>query len=167
MTIEVRRLTLADAPAMLAIRREMLISSPAAFGSDPANDRFQSVHAVEATINDPLSAIVGGWHNGTLAAVAGIRREDRPKRAHIASIWGVYTRPAARGLGLGRGVVAGVVEIAQSWPGVTQVQLAVSEAAEPAYRLYASLGFVEWGREPDALRVEGVLHGEIHMSLKL
>jgi hypothetical protein len=33
--------------------------------------------------------------------------------------------------------------------------------------LYASLGFVAWGREPAALRIDGVDYDEIHMALRL
>jgi L-amino acid N-acyltransferase YncA len=43
----------------------------------------------------------------------------------------------------------------------------VSENAPEAQRLYESLGFQQWGREPEATQHEGRRYDEIHMTLKL
>lgn len=113
------------------------------------------------------AAVVGERVNGVLGAVAGIAREEALKRRHIAVIWGVYVRPAVRGMGLGRKVVAHAIEVARSWPEIASLHLAVSSNAPQAKRLYESLGFVEWGYEPDAIRIEGRSFGEHHMSLAI
>ena len=59
------------------------------------------------------------------------------------------------------------IDFARQLPGVTDVQLAVSERAAAAAQLYTSLGFVTWGIEPAALRIDGVDAAEHHMVLML
>jgi RimJ/RimL family protein N-acetyltransferase len=79
----------------------------------------------------------------------------------------VYTRPDVRGRGLCRSVLKLLIEHARAWPGIERVQLSVSERAPAARALYESLGLESWGREPDALRIDGQSAAEIHMSLAL
>lgn len=50
-------------------------------------------------------------------------------------------------------------------PGVTTIQLACSENSTAAAALYRSLGFTQWGTEPDAIRIGGKSYNELHMSL--
>jgi RimJ/RimL family protein N-acetyltransferase len=50
---------------------------------------------------------------------------------------------------------------------VELVHLAVSEVAGDARKLYESLGFQEWGREPRALYWDGRYADESHMVLDL
>lgn len=167
MSDVVRVLAGADATLYHAIRAQMLLDAPWAFGSDPEHDRFRSMDAVLAALANPMQAIVGAFRGERLLSVAGVMREERPKRRHIASIWGVFTVPEARGQGLSRRVMEAAVEHARSWSGVETIQLAVSERAPAAQRVYRAIGFVPWGVEPAALRVGGETFAEIHMSLRL
>lgn len=48
-----------------------------------------------------------------------------------------------------------VLEEAGRWQGVRQALLTVAEDNPAAQRLYESLGFVAYGREPAALQVGG------------
>ena len=102
-----------------------------------------------------------------LLSVAVVMQETGPKRRHLAGVYSVYTTPAARGRGLGKLVMQRVIDTARTWPGVELVELSVSERAEAAQRLYRGLGFVAWGRQPDALRVGGERYAEEHMQLRL
>lgn len=171
-----RLLTANDVDAYVAIRREMLEDAPWAFSASPGHDRAGDPEAVRAALGQPENAILAVFSDresptsggeARILATAGVRREDRPKHRHIATIWGVYVTPAARGRGLGRDVVAAAVETASGWPGVTCVKLSASENSPGAIRVYESLGFVAWGLEPDALRVNGRSYGEVHMHLAL
>lgn len=159
-----------DAEAYSALRREMLLDSPWAFGASPEDDR--PVEAVRRGLTEPCNSILAvigenDGEAGRLLAAAGVRREEKRKRRHIAYIWGVYVTPSARGRGLGRLVVGAAIDTARGWEGVSAVQLAVSENAPAARRVYESLGFRRWGYEPDALRIDGRPFGEIHMHLPL
>jgi len=57
----------------------------------------------------------------------------------------MYVRPDARGTGIGRRLVEAVLDLARQR--VELIQLAVVQDNEQARRLYASLGFLEYGLE--------------------
>jgi len=160
-------LTPEDATDYVALRREMLQDAPWAFLASPSQDRGCDVEKVRVSLAREDAAIVGirqeGDERGRLVAAAGVVREEALKRRHIAMIWGVYVTPAARGRGCARAVVSRAMDVARSWPGVGSIHLAVNANAPEARRLYESLGFVEWGFEPDAVRIEGKSFGEHHM----
>jgi L-amino acid N-acyltransferase YncA len=56
---------------------------------------------------------------------------------------------------------------ARSWRGVDFLDLAVSANSPEAQRLYESVGFEAWGREPEATDHEGRRYDEIYMTLRL
>jgi RimJ/RimL family protein N-acetyltransferase len=64
-------------------------------------------------------------------------------------------------------VVSAAIETARTWPRIEAVILTVSENAPAARALYESLGFIPWGFEPDALRVDGRSYAETHMRLPI
>jgi ribosomal protein S18 acetylase RimI-like enzyme len=145
----------------------MLEQAPWAFGSSPEDDRGLDRAHVHAMLFEPEHAILGMFIDGRLVSVAGVRREPKLKARHLAGIFGVYTSPEARRAGAARAVVSRAIEIARSWKGVDWVQLGVSQRSPDALHLYESLGFQAWGTEPDATRIDGIGHAEIHMRLRL
>ncbi|NBQ92086.1 MAG: GNAT family N-acetyltransferase, partial [Betaproteobacteria bacterium] len=50
-----------------------------------------------------------------------------------------------------------------AWDGVEQITLSVTASNHAAVGLYQSVGFVEVGRMPRALRVDGVYYDELNM----
>ena len=163
----IRKLKPADAEAYVALRRAMLLDTPWAFSASPEGDRGSDVERVLESLARPGFAIVGAFESGGLVSAAGLNREDKPKRAHIAWIWGVYTAPSHRRRGLSRAVLSEVIDVARSIPGVACLQLSVSERSPQARALYESLGFEAWGTEPDAIRVDGRAYVETHMRRAL
>lgn len=183
-----RLLTPSDAEGYMRIRREMLEDSPWAFsaspiappspqadrGLDPAHLRVTLAHADFAYfgLDTPAAA---GFHaprlpSSPLIGVALLMRESRLKRRHIAWILSVYVTPAQRGKGHARALLTTCIAHARAAPafaGVSQLQLGVSAASLPAQRVYESMGFVPWGREPAAMNIDGATQDEIHMSLPL
>ncbi len=161
---EIRLLTPDDAKACVALRREMLADSPWAFAASDNADPGVDIDAVKKRLCDPAHASVGAWDaNGNLLGVASIRREHHAKMAHRAKVWGVYVTPLARGSGAGRAIMLHVLDVARTWQGVTSVGLSCSERAVAARRMYESIGFRVWGREPKALVCDGVAYDEYHL----
>jgi ribosomal protein S18 acetylase RimI-like enzyme len=166
--IQIRPLTPLDADAYTTIRREMLADAPWAFAASPESDIALKPGHLAASLAEDGFAIIGAFATapdapGPLLAVAGAHRNRHPKLAHRAHIWGVYTTPAARGRGLGRGVLAMVVEVARSWPGTTSIGLSASVRSPEAIRLYEAQGFRRWGVEPGAVLLDGCAYDEVHM----
>ena len=83
------------------------------------------------------------------------------KQAHKALLWSMYVRATARNAGLGKRLVGAVLDHARGR--VEQVQLSVVSENESARRLYAMLGFVEYGYEKRALRQDGRYYDEVLM----
>ena len=166
MNALVRRLGRDDAADYFALRREALEREPYAFGSSPADDRFQSIELVRETLGDVDQAIVGAFAPELVGAV-GIRRLARVKLCHRAELWGMYVRAEHRRSGIGRRLVEEAIQFAREREGVRQVHLAVTDRAAPAAALYEKLGFVVWGVEPAGLLVDGAELAEKHMVLRL
>jgi ribosomal protein S18 acetylase RimI-like enzyme len=79
----------------------------------------------------------------------------------------MYVTPEARGRGIGRALLLEALSLARSVAGVKQVNLCVNAGSASAIRLYESVGFQSFGREPGAMLIDGKLHDEIHMCLRL
>lgn len=171
MTMLPARLLLpAEAEAYARLRRAMLVDVPRAFSSSPGEARGEQADSIVEYLSDPHHAIIVVDHPekpGELAASAGINRMMHRKMRHRADIWGVYCVPDLRGRGLGRAVMLRAIEHARSWDGVEVVALSVSARSPEAIALYESLGFVRWGTEPDAMRIDGESFDEVHLALHL
>jgi RimJ/RimL family protein N-acetyltransferase len=102
-----------------------------------------------------------------LVGAAGFYREQEPKSRHNGRIWGVYVTKAFRGRGIGRGLMVRLVEWAKAEPGLRQISLQVGSEQFAARRLYESLGFVVFGRQPRALWVDGRYIDEDYLVLML
>lgn len=177
------RLQPRDAGRYARLRLRMLVDAPWAFGASPEGDKGLDVAHLERSLageDYAIFAIDAPAPTGArpdaagetreepeLIAAGGIMRARSPKFAHRASIWGMFVEPDYRGNGLGRTVMRAAIECASAWPGVDYIDLAVSERADAARRLYESLGFVAWGREPEATEVDGRRYDETHMTLRL
>jgi GNAT superfamily N-acetyltransferase len=69
--------------------------------------------------------------------------------------------------GIGVALVEHLLGYARGIDGLAQVDLRFTEGNRAAERLYRSCGFVEWGREPDAVRVAGQSITKVHMTCRL
>jgi ribosomal protein S18 acetylase RimI-like enzyme len=147
----VRRLGPDDAAAFQALRLEGLVADPCAFAASHDEEAGNSLIEVAARLErQPVFGAVAG---GILLAVAGFAVPEAAKKRHKGLLWGVYVREAARGRGLGRAVVARVIEHARAH--VVQLHAAVVTSNHPARCLYRSLGFEPYGLEPRGLACAG------------
>jgi RimJ/RimL family protein N-acetyltransferase len=167
-SIRVRALSPSDAPAVVALRKVALADTPLAFAASAEDDRAADVDFVRGSLADiDNSAIYGAFDGDDLVAMAGIVRQRMLKLRHKTLVWGMYVAACARGRGVGEELIDAVIDHARSWPGVSAVQLAASETAAAAQRLYERKGFRRWGIEPEALAWEGRLYAEHHYALQL
>ena len=157
--IQIRRLTTSDAAHYREIRLEALQKNPEAFGSTFEKEGAQPLSWFEAALD--RAAIFGAFLNGTLAGIAAYGVHESTKQAHKALLWSMYVRATARNAGLGKSLVTAVLDHARGR--VEQVQLTVVSENESARRLYAALGFVEYGYEKRALRQDGRYYDEVLM----
>jgi ribosomal protein S18 acetylase RimI-like enzyme len=159
MTFTVRPLREDEAALYRDIRLEGLRLHPESFGAAFEQESLEPLPFFAARV--AAAGVFGGFRDGQLLGVAGFMRETGLKRAHKAHLWGMYVRRAARGTGLARMIVEAVLDHARGQ--VELVQLSVTEGNVPARRLYDALGFVPYGIEYHALRVDGRDFDETHM----
>ncbi|BAN27372.1 GNAT family N-acetyltransferase [Caballeronia insecticola] len=157
-----RRLTPEDAIVFRDVRLEGLQRYPAAFGASYEDERDRPLEWFRARITD--HAVFGGFSNdGTLAGVAGLQVPPGAKMKHKGILWGMYVRPSARGTGLAAALLDCVLEHARGV--VDEVKLEVAPDNTAAMRLYGAAGFVEFAREPRALKIDGTYHDSVSMTL--
>jgi RimJ/RimL family protein N-acetyltransferase len=157
--LQIRRLQASDSAVYRDIRLEALKRNPEAFGSTFEMENAQPLSWFEAAVG--RADIFGAFLDGTLAGIAGYFAQQRSKQAHKALLWGMYVRAAARNAGLGKRLVAAVLDHARGR--VEMVQLTVVSENEAARRLYRALGFVEYGYETRALKQDGRYYDEVLM----
>ncbi|PDT74916.1 GNAT family N-acetyltransferase [Bradyrhizobium sp. C9] len=162
--IEIRRLLPADAALYRDIRLEALRFSPEAFGSAYETE---SVHPVGWFAERLAGAVVilGAFRGGELAGIVGFIAAEGPKRQHKGALVSMYVRQQARRAGVGRLLVDAALALAAQ--SVELVQLVVVKGNEPACRLYQRAGFVEYGLEKHALKIDGHYYDDILMAKDL
>jgi RimJ/RimL family protein N-acetyltransferase len=156
---QIRRLAPADAALYREIRLEALQRNPEAFGSTFERENAQPLSWFEAAIG--RADIFGGFIDGALAGIAGFAVQEGTKHAHKGLLGAMYVRSAARKSGLGKILVAAVLDHARGR--VEMVQLTVVSDNGAARRLYDAMGFVEYGYEKRALKHDGRYYDEILM----
>lgn len=159
----IRRLLPADAALYRDIRLEGLRLRPEAFGSTLAEESSKPLTWFAERLDQ--AAVFGAFAGDALVGVAGLFIRDSAKEAHKGVLWGMYVRPGARGAGLGRRLVEAVLAHARQC--VEIVELRVVSGNEEARRLYAGLGFVEYGIEKNAMKQDGRYWDEVLMAKPL
>ena len=162
-SVDIRRLGPEEAALYREIRLEALSLDPDSFSSSFAAETAQPL----AWFADRLakSETFGAFREGALVGMAGYLVHPEQKRAHKATLVGMYVQPAARKLGIATRLVRTVIESARMR--VEMIQLNVVGDNEAAIRLYAGFGFTEYGREPRALKIEGRYFDELLFALPL
>jgi ribosomal protein S18 acetylase RimI-like enzyme len=161
--IELRRLGAEDAAAYREIRLEALADSPHAFSSTLESEQGEPLDRFAARLADDL--VLGAFSGTHLVGVAGFYVQPKPKHRHKGMLWGMYVRPGYRAARIGRKLVEAIIAHARQH--VELLQLFVLADNMPARRLYASLGFVEYGIERHATKYHGQYHDDVLMALPL
>jgi ribosomal protein S18 acetylase RimI-like enzyme len=161
--IQIRRLAPSDAELFREIRLEALRCHPEAFASTFA---AESVNPT-SWFADRLSSsfVFGAFRVAEPLGIAALNVQQGDKQAHKGILVGMYVRPGARRAGIGRRLVKAVIDLGRQR--VELIQLSVVKENEPARRLYAGLGFVEYGVEIYALKQGGRYYDEILMAKDL
>jgi len=147
-TIYIRQATLADAAQFRELRLDALQDSPTAFPADYMVYVNHSMNFWEGRLKtDEIGTIFFAEHENQLIGMMRIRRGESPKTKHSADIWGVYVRPAWRGLRIAEALIETCIEWAKT-KDVNIIKLGVGKASTSAVRCYQRCGFTIYGTEP-------------------
>ena len=148
--IEIRPFTDHDFEDYYAIRREALVSAPEAFLTklqdfDQKPIELERQHYLSSTaISNPNRFIVGAWVDGTIKGMAGLSRFSQVGFDHMMVIWGVFSSPTSRGLGLGQRMMRFLFENAAHIEGVSTLVLSVMSNNFRVIRFYEQLGIARF-----------------------
>jgi len=162
--VEIRELGPDDAAAFWELRLRGFREDPTSFGYS-FDEASREPVALER--RSPDDVVLGAFEAGRLGAIAGLERPLRRKRAHRAVLWGMNVAPELRGRGVARALAVELIARARRIDGVERINLTVMAHNDAAIRLYRSLGFEPWGREPGAMKLYGVQYDELSMALVL
>ena len=137
------------------------------YHSPPTFERISLwLDGVLKQVRDGDAAFGTARGDGVVRAVGLWRRGGTAVFQHRAEIQQVMAHPAARGLGLGRLVVQGLVDHARE-AGIEIVMLGTRGNNHGAIELYESIGFRECGRMPNAIAVGNERWDDVWMYLPL
>lgn len=158
--IDIRLLSANDAGAYQTLRLEGLRQTPEAFGSSYEEEIAFTLEQVVTRLTGSLPDIAsfGAFQAGSLAGIATLMANRRPKLQHRAALVAMYVTPTARGRGIGRRLVDAVITYGRSLPQVETLTLGVSAGNTAARQLYANAGFRAYATEPRYLKIDGVYH---------
>ncbi|MBR0797374.1 GNAT family N-acetyltransferase [Bradyrhizobium jicamae] len=162
--IEIRRLTGPDAAIYREVRLEALLTSPEAFASAFETECVRPVGWFAERL-DGGAVMLGAFRGGELVGTVGLLVGDGPKRRHKGMLVGMYVRAVARRAGVGRLLLEAALALAAL--SVELVQLSVVKGNVSAIRLYERAGFVEYGLEKRALKIDGRYYDDILMAKDL
>ncbi len=163
MTFTVRRLVGADVGIYRDIRLEGLNVDPASFGASLEEDTAVTDEGWRTRLE--RNPAFGVFDGDRLVGIAGYYVETGEKTKHRGHLVGVYVRPETRGSGAAKQLIAAVIESARQ--NVTFLYLQVTRASERAVRFYERAGFTVYGQDPGGLFVDGVMHEDYLMMMRL
>jgi ribosomal protein S18 acetylase RimI-like enzyme len=166
--MHIRALSPLDVDAYRSLRLAATLESPTAVWANHAEESALTPEQIgQRLLASPWQTVFGGFIDGRLVAVAGLKREAVAKIAHRANVWGIYVAPEQRGGGRARMLVTALIEHARAVPELVQLTLCVRSTNLAAKGLYQTLGFIVTGVDRRSMWVDGAYHDEDRMLLLL
>lgn len=165
--MKIRCINADDAMAFSSLRREVTRENPVGMGLTYEEELTRTLEDFRAQLSfKHPNAMFGAFTESELVATAAVGFTSKFQSSrHKMLMWGVFTSPRYHRQGLSRELVEIAIQHACG-NGVHRVNLQVFVPNEPAIALYKSVGFVEYGVEPEAVFINNQYHDGIHMTLR-
>lgn len=129
--------------------------------------RPELVRHLAGMVEGRTRLVVGRDEDGTVAATAFLAHNTHRLMRHWIGAYTVMVHPRHQGKGYGRELMAATADAARAIEGIGAIRL-TCRGGTGADRFYASCGYKEVGRVPDAIRVaEDDYRDDIIMLLPL
>jgi len=165
--ILVRPLGEADAQQYRTLRLASLRDFQFAHGPDYEEALAKSLSWHAHRLARPDYHWFGAFDGAALVGAVCLRTQEGRRLRHSASLNSLMVAQSRQRAGIGRLLVAHLIEFARSLGTIRQITLEVNESNVPAGRLYDGFGFLQFGLEPDAILHEGRYCAKQHLQLSL
>jgi ribosomal protein S18 acetylase RimI-like enzyme len=163
----IRQLHDTDVEIYRVLRATCLRESPHAFTSSYEEFSQRTRDSLAQQLRGHENFTLGTFEDDRLVGMVGFNRENALKLRHKGYIVSMYVLPEYRSRGIARALLVEAITRARHLPDLKQILLGVVETQTTAKRLYESLGFVVYGREPDAVKIGDEYFAEEFMLLRL
>lgn len=156
-----------DAAGLIAYHREMALTSRfTVTGPDEVTvDEAKEAEDIRALADGANSIIVAAVHEGRIVGDLTFKTRPRKRMAHHGH-FGIGLLEPWRGRGVGRAMLALLIEWARAHPTIEKVCLGVVDGNEHAIALYRKMGFVEECRREKEFKFgPGEYVDDIQMSM--
>ena len=113
------------------------------------------------------SFTIEAFEERKLVGTVSIEREFQLKLRHKALVFRMFVHPAVAGRGIGRLLMNEAIHQAKKVSGLRQLHLTVLATNGRAIRLYQSVGFNEFAREPESVKIDQSYVDELQMQYPL
>lgn len=146
------------------IRLEALRDYPVSFSADYDVERVKDDAHFKSNISD--NRIFGAFMDGKLISTVGLQSNPLVKMRHRGLVFGVYTAPSARGLGVTKVLIEMVIEEARRKK-MAWVHLVCAFGNDAAFKLYEKVGFRIMTTEPRSMIVGDTYIDQYIMAMNL
>ncbi len=159
MPLNIRRLIESDVNEYRALRLEGLKNHPDCFGTTYAEATNESIDFFKDQLFRHV--VIGGFQSNILHGLACYAPNHSIKKRHISTLYGMYVTNQMRGTGLAIKLVETIINHAKTE--VEILQLSVVKSNNKAIKLYEKCGFLSYGTEAKALKIENQYFDEVLM----
>ncbi|WP_067624980.1 GNAT family N-acetyltransferase [Alicyclobacillus acidiphilus] len=169
MDISIRLLTPEDAQSYRSLRLEALSRHPEAFLTSAEEFAARSLEQIADSLSPSTHVRTFGafLEDSSLVGMVTLVRERSAKASHIADVVGMYVTDSQRRRAIGTRLLAALIDVGRSMPGLEQLRLSVNRENRSALGLYQKVGFQVYGTEPRAIKWMESYWDEAHMILFL
>jgi ribosomal protein S18 acetylase RimI-like enzyme len=165
--IVVRPLVQDDAQQYRALRLASLRDFQYAHGPDYEEALARTLEWHAQRLAKPDYHWFGAFDGPALVGAICLRLQEGRRMRHSASLNSLMVASSHQRAGVGRLLTVHLIAHARSLGHIRQITLEVNESNLPARRLYDSVGFRQFGLEPDAILHEGRYCAKQHLQLSL
>ena len=161
---KIRQLERTDAQEFQRLRLFALQNNSTSFGSSFEEEVKKSLEQFEVFIDSTNERVFwGAFEDDKLIGMVGLGREDGVKTEHKGFIRSMFVDPSARKRGVASELIGTAINYSEAQMKLEQLTLAVNSTNIEAINLYKKFRFVEYGIEPNALKIEGKYFAEVLM----
>lgn len=150
--MEIRIVAPNEAETYNILRLEALLDTPEAFAVLYEDALNKPIEKTRSQLASEHSVTFGAYDAGKLIGNMTLSRNTVPKMNHKASIVAVYVSPAYRGSGAANDLMEKLLEYAETWDGLEQLDLMVASHNLRAKNFYLRYGFEKYGTEIHAMK---------------